>query len=80
MVFIKTLMDVDQICSYLLKQKLTLCIGPKSNYKNTIYGYKKECFHFVYKIQVSSIGKTAHPPPENQMGKLAVAAPPPPPQ
>ena len=35
-VFNKTLMNVDQIYSYLLKLKLNLRIGPNSNYKNTL--------------------------------------------
>ena len=47
MVFIKILMNVDQIYSYLLKLKLNLRIGPNSNYKNTSYGYKNRCFYFV---------------------------------
>ena len=47
MVFIKTLTNVDQIYSYLLKLKLNLRIGPNSKYKNTFYGYKNKCFHFV---------------------------------
>ena len=33
MVFIKTSMNVDQICSYLLKLKLNIRIGLDSNYK-----------------------------------------------
>ena len=33
MVFIETLMNVDQIYSYLLKLKLNIRIGPNSNYK-----------------------------------------------
>ena len=41
MVFIKTLMNADQIYSYLLKLKLNLRIGPISNYKDTYYGYTK---------------------------------------
>ena len=47
MFFIETLMNVDQIYSYLLKLKLNLRIGPNSNYKNTFHGYKNKCFHFV---------------------------------
>ena len=49
MLFIKTLMNVDQIYSYLLKLKLILRIGPNSNYikKHNFYGYKHKCFHFV---------------------------------
>ena len=47
MFFIKTLMNADQIYSYLLKLKLNLRIGPNSNYKSTYYGYKNRCFHFV---------------------------------
>ena len=40
MVFIKTLMNVDQIySSYLLKVKLN-SIGPYSKYYNTFYGCK----------------------------------------
>ena len=45
--FIKTLMDVDHIYSYLLILKLNFCIGPNSNYKYTFYGYKNKCFRFV---------------------------------
>ena len=45
--FIKTLMYVDQIYSYLLKLKLNVLMGPNSNYKNTFYGYKNKCFNFV---------------------------------
>ena len=46
--FIKTLMNVDQIYSYLLKLKLNLRIGPNSNKKkNTFYGYKNIFFHFA---------------------------------
>ena len=33
MVFIKTLMNVDQIHCYLLQLKLNLLIGPISNFK-----------------------------------------------
>ena len=48
MVFITTLMNVDQLYSYMLKLKLNLRIGPNSNYrKKTFYGYKSNCFHFV---------------------------------
>ena len=45
MIYIKTLMNAVQI--YLLKLKLNLSIGSYSNYKNTFYGYKNKCFHFV---------------------------------
>ena len=45
--FIKTLMGVDQIYSYLLKLEFNLRIGPNSNYKKTFYGYKNRSFHFV---------------------------------
>ena len=45
MIYIKTLMNAVQI--YLLKMKLNLSIGSNSNYKNTFYGYKNKCFHFV---------------------------------
>ena len=45
--FIETLMNVDQLYFYLLKLKLNLRIGPNSNDKNTLYGYKSKCFHFV---------------------------------
>ena len=38
----KTLMNVDQIYSCLLKLKIIFCIGPSRNYKqNTFYGNKK---------------------------------------
>ena len=48
MVFIKTLMNVDQIYSYLLKLKFNLRTGANSKYKKkTFYGYKNKCFHFV---------------------------------
>ena len=47
MIFIKTLMNTDQIYYYLLNLKLNLRIGPNSNYKNNFYGYKNKCFHFV---------------------------------
>ena len=33
--FIKTLMNVDQIYSCLLKLKLDFCLEPNSNYKQT---------------------------------------------
>ena len=46
MVFIKTLMNADQIYSYLLKMKLNLRIGPNSNYKKTL-SYNNNCFHYV---------------------------------
>ena len=36
MFFIKTLMNVDQIYSCLLKLKLNFCIGPNSNYIKTL--------------------------------------------
>ena len=44
MVFIKTLMNVDQIYSYLLKLKLNVHIGLNSNYKktHTFYCYKSK--------------------------------------
>ena len=64
MVFIKTLMNVDQIYSYLLIMNLNLCFGPNSNY-NTFNGCKNKCFHFVKENLVSSIGKKAPLPPEN---------------
>ena len=58
--FIKTLTNVDQIYSCLLKLKLNFRIGPNSNYiKNTFYGYKNKCFHFILKNLVSSIGKNS---------------------
>ena len=38
MIFIKTLMNADQIMSYVFKLKLNLRIGPNSNDKS---------FHFV---------------------------------
>ena len=51
-------MNVDQIYSCLLKLKLNLPIGPNNNYnKNTFYGYKNKCFHFVLENLVSSVGK-----------------------
>ena len=43
-IFIKTLMNVDKIYSYLLKLKLNLRIGPNSNYKQSFYGFKNQCF------------------------------------
>ena len=55
MVFIKTMMNEDQIYSYLLKLK-NCHIGPNNNYKNTFYGYKNKCFHFVYENLVSCRG------------------------
>ena len=43
--FIKTLMNVDQIYSCLLKLNVNFCIGPNSNYlKKTLYGYKINAF------------------------------------
>ena len=43
--FIKTLMNVDQIYSCLLKLKVNFRIGSNSNYKkNTLYGYKSNAF------------------------------------
>ena len=44
--FIKTLMNVDQIYSWLLKLKVNFRIGPNSNYyrKNTLYGCKVNAF------------------------------------
>ena len=58
MIFIKTLMNADQIYSYLLKLKLNLRLGPNSSYKRTFYGYKKTFFDFVLENLVSSIAKT----------------------
>ena len=59
---IKTLVNADQIYSYLLKLKLNLLLGLNSNYKNTFYGYKNKCFHFVLENLLSSIGKNNHSP------------------
>ena len=47
MVFIKTLMNVDQIYSYSLKLKLNLRIEPNSNCKNAFYGYENKCLNFT---------------------------------
>ena len=40
MFFIKTLLNVDQIHSYLLQLKLNLRVGPNTYCKNTVYGFK----------------------------------------
>ena len=60
--FINTLMNDDQIYSYLLKLKLALHIESNSNYKNTFYGYKNKCFHFVEETLVKSIIKNSPSP------------------
>ena len=64
-------MNVDQIYSYLLKLKLNLRKGPNSNYKNTFYGYKNKCFHFIKEYLVSSIGKNCPSPTRKTNGLAA---------
>ena len=72
--FIKTLMNVDHICSFLLKLKVYFRIGPKSNYlKKHSLLLKNKCFHFILENIVSSIGeKNSCPSPPRKPNGLAV--------
>ena len=65
--FIKTLMNVDQIYSYLLKLKFNLRTGPNSIYiKNTLSMVTKiNAFTLSKKIKFQLLEKTAPLPPEN---------------
>ena len=42
MIFIKNLMNADQMYSYLMKLKLNLCLGPNSNYLKHFLWLQKE--------------------------------------
>ena len=71
--FIKTVLNVDQIYSCLLKLKFNFRIGPIINYKKkTFYGYKNKCFHFILENLVSSIRKNS-PYPTRKPNGLAVS-------
>ena len=50
MIYIDSLMNADQIYTYLMKLKLNLHIGSNSNYKKTLYGYKNKSFQLSQKI------------------------------
>ena len=57
--FIKTLMNIDQIYSYLLKLKLNLRIKPNSNYKNTFCGYKNKMLSLGLRKSLHLSGKNS---------------------
>ena len=67
MMYIDSLMNADQIYTYLMKLKLNLHIGSNSNYKKILYGYKNKSFQLSQKYTFICWKKTAPPPPENKM-------------
>ena len=72
--FIKTLMNVDQIYSCLLKLKVNFHIGPNSNYLKKTLSKVTKLMLSLYFRKSSFIywKKTAAPPPPRKSNGLAV--------